>query len=51
MESFFNSLKNERVHRTRYATHDAARADQSPSIPGTLTRSYASRSGPPNEGA
>lgn len=26
-ESFFNSLKNERVHGTRYATHDAARAD------------------------
>lgn len=26
-ESFFNSLKNERVHGTRYATHDEARAD------------------------
>jgi len=26
-ESFFNSLKNERVHGTRYDTHDAARAD------------------------
>jgi len=26
-ESFFNSLKNERVHGTRYPTHDAARAD------------------------
>lgn len=26
-ESFFTSLKNERVHGTRYATHDAARAD------------------------
>ena len=24
---FFDSLKNERVHGTRYATHDAARAD------------------------
>ena len=26
-ESFFNSLKNERVHGARYATRDAARAD------------------------
>ena len=26
-ESFFNSLKNERVHGTRYATRDEARAD------------------------
>jgi putative transposase len=26
-ESFFNSLKNERVHGTRYETRDAARAD------------------------
>ena len=26
-ESFFNSLKNERVHSTRYATRDAAMAD------------------------
>ncbi len=26
-ESFFNSLKNERVHGTRYATHGEARAD------------------------
>lgn len=26
-ESFFNSLKDERVHGTRYATHDEARAD------------------------
>ena len=26
-ESFFNSLKNERVHGTRYATRAAARAD------------------------
>jgi putative transposase len=26
-ESFFNSLNNERVHGTRYATHDEARAD------------------------
>jgi putative transposase len=26
-ESFFNSLKNERVHGTRYATRDAAKAD------------------------
>lgn len=26
-ESFFNSLKNERVHGTRYDTHEAARAD------------------------
>ena len=26
-ESFFNSLKNERVYGTRYATHDEARAD------------------------
>jgi putative transposase len=26
-ESFFNSLKNERVHGTRYATRDAAMAD------------------------
>ena len=26
-ESFFNSLKNERVHGTNYATHDEARAD------------------------
>ena len=26
-ESFFNSLKNERVYGSRYATRDAARAD------------------------
>jgi len=26
-ESFFNSLKNERVHGVRYETRDAARAD------------------------
>jgi putative transposase len=26
-ERFFNSLKNERVHGSRYATRDAARAD------------------------
>lgn len=26
-ERFFNSLKNERVHGTHYASHDAARAD------------------------
>lgn len=26
-ESFFNSLKNKRVHGPRYATHDEARAD------------------------
>ena len=26
-ESFFNSLKNERVHGARYPTHDAARVD------------------------
>ena len=26
-ESFFNSLKNERVHGTNYVTHDEARAD------------------------
>ena len=26
-ESFFNSLKNERVHGTRYATRDEAIAD------------------------
>lgn len=26
-ESFFNSLKNERVHGTRYETRDAVRAD------------------------
>ena len=26
-ESFFNSLKNERVHGTRYATRQAAEAD------------------------
>jgi putative transposase len=26
-ESFFSSLKNERVHGTRYATRDEARAD------------------------
>lgn len=26
-EHFFNSLKNERVHGSRYATRDAARAD------------------------
>ena len=26
-ESFFNSLKNERVHARRYATREAARAD------------------------
>jgi hypothetical protein len=26
-ESFFNSLKNERVHGSRYETRDAARAD------------------------
>jgi putative transposase len=26
-ESFFNSLKNERVHDRRYATRDEARAD------------------------
>jgi putative transposase len=26
-ESFFNSLKNERVHGTRYETRDEARAD------------------------
>ena len=27
MESFFNSLKNERVHGTRYSTRVAAEAD------------------------
>jgi putative transposase len=26
-ESFFNSLKNERVHGSRYRTHAAAKAD------------------------
>ncbi len=26
-ESFFNNLKNERVHERRYATHDEARTD------------------------
>jgi putative transposase len=26
-ESFLNSLKHERVHDTRYATHDEAQAD------------------------
>ena len=26
-ESFFNSLKNERVHGTRYATREEAKAD------------------------
>ncbi len=26
-ESFFNSLKNERVHATRYRTHQEAKAD------------------------
>ena len=26
-ESFFNSLKNERVHATRYRTHQDAKAD------------------------
>jgi len=25
--SFFNSLKNERVHATRYRTHEDAKAD------------------------
>jgi putative transposase len=27
MESFFSSLKSERVHRSRYRTRDEARAD------------------------
>lgn len=27
MESFFNSLKNERVHHARYQTRDVARRD------------------------
>lgn len=27
-ERFFNSLKNERVHATRYRTHQNAKADQ-----------------------
>jgi putative transposase len=27
MESFFNSVKNEQVHATRYRTHQDAKAD------------------------